>query len=479
MKRSQFALLFLGIFLANIAIAQSNKRFGQLPSSMVRALKQSRIPISHISMFVQDVDQRGATLALNSQLAMNPASTMKLVTTYAALELLGPAYIWKTEVYAVSDIKNGVLDGDLILKGYGDPTLNLESFWLLLRQLRQRGLKEINGNLVLDRSYFEIIEQDPAKFDNEPLRAYNVTPDALLVNFKTIRFQFIPNYEKKLVTIVPDPNPENLEVINNVRLVPGNNCTDWHKKILTALKTDAKTINMIFDGPYPENCGEQFLHFSTLDHAQYVNMVFRQLWKELGGSIKGKLLENPVPLNAKLLYVHESIDTLSEVVRNVNKFSNNVMARQVFLTMAANFTGQPARVDQGVSTTKAWLTSKKLNFPELKIENGAGLSRQERISAAHMGALLVQAYKSPVMPEFIASMPLVGNDGTMRKRLIQRGVSGQAHIKTGTLEGVKTLAGYVFSKSGRRYVVVLFINHPNAVNGEAVQDAFLEWVYSK
>ena len=183
MPLQPFILRVLVIFLvaAKVASAQS------LPTSVELALKRAHIPLSGVAAYVQDVDGAKPLVAHNAAQAMNPASTMKLVTTYAALELLGPTYTWKTEAYAGGKLQGGVLQGDLILKGYGDPKLTLENFWLLLRRLRALGLREIRGDLVLDRSYFEPAEYDPAKFDAEPLRAYNVGPDALLLNFKAVR----------------------------------------------------------------------------------------------------------------------------------------------------------------------------------------------------------------------------------------------------------------------------------------------------
>jgi D-alanyl-D-alanine carboxypeptidase/D-alanyl-D-alanine-endopeptidase (penicillin-binding protein 4) len=140
---------------------------------------------------------------------------------------------------------------------------------------------------------------------------------------------------------------------------------------------------------------------------------------------------------------------------------------------------QPGRSDRSTQVVQSWLAEKKLDFPELVLENGSGLSRQERISAQHLGRLLLEAWRSAVMPELMSSLPLVAYDGTMRRRLRAESIAGQAHIKTGSLSDARTLAGYVLDQRGQRYIVVLFINHPNAAASQAAQDALLQWVYER
>jgi D-alanyl-D-alanine carboxypeptidase/D-alanyl-D-alanine-endopeptidase (penicillin-binding protein 4) len=217
-----------------------------------------------------------------------------------------------------------------------------------------------------------------------------------------------------------------------------------------------------------------------MTHNQYFSAVFKKMWAEVGGRFNGEVVDGIVPEDARLLKVWES-PTLPEVIRDINKFSNNVMARQLLLTLASTSATDglnlPATAERGTQAVKAWLENKGIHAPELLIENGSGLSRDERIAPASMARLLLAAYKSPLMPEFISSMPLAGYDGTMRHRLTDQTVAGNAHVKTGTLKDVKALAGYVLAASGKQYVVVFFINHPAAAGGGDAQDALLEWVY--
>jgi D-alanyl-D-alanine carboxypeptidase/D-alanyl-D-alanine-endopeptidase (penicillin-binding protein 4) len=436
------------------------------PEPVSRALREAKVPQESVSIVVQEVGARRPSLALNAGVARNPGSVMKVVTTYAALELLGPAYRWKTEAYLEGD--------DLFLKGHGDPKLNYESFWLLLRNLRGRGLREIRGDIVLDRSYFGPVS--PELIDDEIFRPYNVAPDAVLVNFKSLRFVFYP--EEGKVRLYVEPHLPGLEIVNGLKLSDGL-CPEGRAfRDLIQASFQSKPPRAAFTGFYPVGCGERDLNVALHEPEDYVGGMIRALWTEIGGSWMGRIREGVVPVNAKLLYVHES-QPLSEIARDINKFSNNVMARQIFLTLAGELGGAPAQPQAAARAISQWLTFKGIEAKELVIENGSGLSRHERASAKTLMALLQAAWTSPVMPELMASLPVVATDGTMRKRLHHEGVSGNAHIKTGLLSDTRAIAGYVLDRGGRRHAVVMIANHPNAPQAEAAFDALLQWIRAR
>ena len=160
---------------------------------MRSVLDVRHLPDASLSVYVVDLASGDVVLDWNADVARNPASTIKLLTTLVALDVLGPAYQWQTDVYALGDVEDGHLRGDLLIKGGGDPFLVTERVWQLLREVRQAGIHAIDGDLLIDDSYFEIGNEDPAAFDKQPLRAYNVGPNALLVNFKVVRYWFEPD----------------------------------------------------------------------------------------------------------------------------------------------------------------------------------------------------------------------------------------------------------------------------------------------
>ncbi len=358
----------------------------ELPVSVHKELSAVGIPVSSVAAVVREVGAVAPSLSVRADATMNPASVMKLVTTYAALELLGPAYRWKTEAY---------LDGDnLVLRGYGDPKLTYESFWLLLRSLRSRGLQEIRGDVVLDRSYFGPAAD--SRIDDETFRPYNVAPDALLVNFKSLRFNFLPEPERGTVRVFAEPALPGLKIVNTLKTVDGG-CPEGRAfRDLIQAAFESKPPRASFTGSYPAACGEQDLNVALYAPEDYVAEMIRQLWSEMGGTWKGTVREGQVPPSAPLVYVHES-DPLAEIVRDINKFSNNVMARQLYLTLAAELGGAPARGEYASQAIRRWLTGKKIAAPELVIENGSGLSRNERMSAASLAALLQAAWASPAL----------------------------------------------------------------------------------
>lgn len=471
-ERFGIACLF---FATTLALAQQQS---ELPALVREQLSLAQIPDSAVGIIVQPLDAAGPIVSFNASEPMNPASTMKLLTTFAVIDVLGPAFTWRTQFYSDGPLENEILDGNLIVKGYGDPSLTLERLWLMLRELRQRGLREIHGDLILDRSYFQVPDLDPSRFDNKPSRPYNAVPDALLLNNQAMRLKFIPNLAQNSVKILADPHPAQVEVSESLTLDTEDICGDWEEKMGNDIFYFDTSVSVTFSGSYPASCGDKTRYISVLTPAHYFYGVFMQMWQELGGTLSGQTRDQVLPPEASLLAEFES-RPLAEVVRDTNKFSNNVMARQLFLTIGALTQGEPATIQKSEIAIAAWLQKKNLSFPELVLENGSGLSRMERISASHMAELLVAAHRSPFMPELLASLPLLGIDGTVKDRLVGSDVTGRAHIKTGSLEGVRAIAGYVLDHQGRTIVVVCIINHENTSAAKAIQDALIQWVYQR
>jgi D-alanyl-D-alanine carboxypeptidase/D-alanyl-D-alanine-endopeptidase (penicillin-binding protein 4) len=448
----------------------------ELPEPVSKILDRYKLPPGSFSVFVQKVGAASPLLTFNEGVPRNPASTIKLLTTFVALDELGPTYQWRTEVFADGQLKDGILDGDLLLKGYGDPYLLTERLWLLQRELRSNGVQHINGDLVIDNSWFAREELDPGAFDGQEYRAYNALPDALLVNFQSVNFSFRPDPARRTIAILSDPVLADVEIDNQMRLFNGS-CSSRGSTISMAVNHEAARPRVTFSGRLANNCSEYQLVRSLLDGPGYAYATFRGMWEEQGGSIKGQMRLGQVPAGKKPLLTFES-PPLAEVIRPVNKFSNNVMTRQIFLTLGAEKLGPPGTLDKGRQAVTEALSRRGLSFPELEIGNGAGLSRDTRISVYSLGRLLLAARNSRFAAEFQASLSLAGLDGTTRRRFQDDSLAGQMHLKTGTLSGVTAIAGYVRGQSGAEYVVVAIANQPKATwgGGQEAQNALLRWV---
>lgn len=446
-----------------------------LPASVVDALKHAGIPQQSVAVYVQAVDSDSPILSDNADKSLNPASVMKLVTTNAALELLTPTYRWKTEVYKNGNVTNGVLDGDLIIKGYGDPSFKAQEFWRLLMSLQQAGIKQIKGDFVIDKTVFEKNADDINTFDDETWRAYNATPSAFLVNGRSTSFKFLVGEGD--INIDQEFELPELQIINNMTLKQGD-CGAWRNDMRYVVNAFDNRTTVTFSGSYTPDCGEKYLELSIFDDEKYAFYTFKKLWRELGGKFNGALKVQATPDTA-IKVIEQASDPLGYVVRDINKWSNNLMARQLLLTMAVENSGAPATEAKGSVAIKNWLASKGLRFDELVIENGSGLSRVERISAEHLGQMLVSAYHGAVMPEFLASMPILSKDGTVIGRLKDSLSNGRAHLKTGSLNGVNAIAGYVLDANGHRHVLVMMVNHAKASASRTAQDALIEWVHQQ
>ena len=446
-----------------------------LPLGVSNALKTAKIPADAISIAMLPLDGAGQAQFYRADVPSNPASTMKLITTYAGLELLGPAWQWRTELRANAlPNKNGVLEGPVYLKGSGDPKLTLERMWLLVRDLKAAGVDEIRGDVVLDRSAFVIDEKEPAFDDDGEAsdRPFMVKPDALLTNFKSIRLRIRSDGERVRVSAEPDW-PE-VRLSNQLAIAAGGSCDAWQKRVQFRTGQATPQLMLQLVGEIPAGCiGDKYM--SVFDAPTYTYQLFRNLWLEAGGKISGKMQLGVTPSSSVLLASSQS-DSLTNTIRDINKYSNNMMARQLYLTLGA-VQGLPQ--DGANSAVRAssvihrWLSGKGLHYQELVLENGAGLSRKEQISARHLAELLKDAWQSPLAAEFIASLPIVGLDGTMKKRLKDESSAGQGHIKTGTLKDVRAVAGYIRDAQGKTWAVVAMINHNNAPAGMAALDELL------
>jgi serine-type D-Ala-D-Ala carboxypeptidase/endopeptidase (penicillin-binding protein 4) len=441
-----------------------------LPGTVQTSLKRAQVPADAVAFLVLDADGRAPPrLSHRADQPMNPASVMKLVTTFAALDLLGPAYTWRTPVWVSGPVVNGVLQGSVFIQGQGDPKLVLEKLWLLLRRLQGLGIYTIAGDIVLDSSAFELLATDPAEFDGEPLRPYNTAADALLLNFKSVVMTFAPDPPTNIARVQYDPPLWGVQLPASVPLSAGKPgvaeaCGDYRG----GLKADFSDPRRIrFNGSYAASCGEKVWPIAYADPASYNAHAIEGLWRSMGGLLTGAVRAGRAP-QAPATFEMTS-PPLAEVIRDINKFSNNVMAQQVFLTLGLP---TPATAESARTAVHQWWQRRISASDVPAVDNGSGLSRQSRISAQQLGQLLRVAYASPTMPELMSSLPLVGVDGTLKR---SQASNASAHLKTGSLKDVTALAGFVHAASGKRYVLVAMVNHPNAGAVRPALDALIDW----
>lgn len=441
-----------------------------LPAEVRAALHQAGIAPGALAVVVQDVGSARNRLVWNDRRPVNPASVFKLFTTYAALDRLGPAWRWRTPVYLSGRLHDGVLDGSVAIRGSGDPTMVIERVWLLLRRLRQIGVTDIRGDILLDHGAFAPSDTSPAAFDGDPTRPYNVQPDALMLNFKSVTLGFTPDPDNGRAIVSAEPPLAGVHADASVPLADGP-CGDWRSALKARL--DDPTL-LHFGGRYAARCGDQTWPVAYADAAHYDARLIAALWRELGGHLAGTVRDGAVPDGARLAFEAAS-PPLPEVVRDINKFSNNVMAEQLFLSLPAALDGMrgPVRNDDARETLRRWLAERFGDAAKsVVIDNGSGLSRQTRVTAELIAQLLQRAWAGPVMAELMSSLPVSGLDGTLRHA---SETPGLAHLKTGSLRDVVAVAGYVLSDSGRRYVLAAVINDPGAEAGRPALDALVQW----
>ena len=450
----------------------------QLPPAVSRAMSQSGVPASHLSIYVQDAATNEPVVELNSDTPRSPASTIKVMTTFAALDMLGPAYTWKTHAYLGGRLSSGVLSGDLHLVGGGDPFMTSERWWAFVHEIRELGLAKITGDIVIDNSYFAPNPESRAAFDAQPYRSYNVLPDALMVNFQTSRFTLSANAQRSRPQVIVNPLPANLEIENRLRIGSGR-CQGYNRGVtFDTPENDPKKL--IIGGVLSAACGSFSIPRAIMSAPDYAYGTFRTLWTQSGGIVDGAMRVEPRPADARHYHTFNSV-TLAEIIRLVNKYSNNVMARHLLLTLGAEKFGAPASPESGRNAMRVWLAGRNIEIPGLMLDNGSGLSRDERVTARGLASVLDAAWHSPFMPEFAASLPLSATDGTLRNRFRAPGMQGRLRLKTGRIDDVNALAGFVNAASGKTYVVVIIINHAGAHNGvgEAIQSELIRWVFGQ
>ena len=445
-----------------------------LPPELTRAWAQTKIPESSLSVVVQEIG--GPRLfAINAEQPRNPASVMKLVTTYAAISRLGPTFVWHTDFLTQPGARvspAGALSGPLYLRASGDPVLMLQDLWRLMRELRLRGIKDIS-DIVVDRSMFGEVTIDPGSFDGAADRPYNASPDTFMIGFGAVRLVFMPDPATRTWKSFVDPAIPGVQVDSNIEWSDAK--CQGSPVVSTETTLVDGNVRFRVSGKAAGSCGEFDVFRLAFSQQEYAARLLRTMWQELGGTMTGKVLTGETPADAVPVASHES-PPLSEVIRLINKRSNNVMTRVLLLTLGAQAGRRPATVANSAEVARQVLARQGLDMTGLVLDNGSGLSRTGVVSADSLAQMLQKAWMSPVMPEFVSSLSILGVDGTARNRLREISTQSLAHVKTGSLRDVRSIAGYVWGASGKRYVVVSMVNNERANEARSFENALISWL---
>jgi len=451
-----------------------------LPPNVDSLIKKTGLKNTQLHLQIIPAHDGDAILSHQAEKLVNPASTLKILTSFIALDQLGPNFRWKTQVFSDAPIQAQQLKGNLYLKGGGDPNFTWDKLSQMLRNLRQQGLREIHGDIVLDRSYFQPMrpELNAPIFDENPDAYYNVIPDALLIHSNISAFNITSdsnNIDIKLTT------PQDKVSLINQMKQRNATCNEWKNGWLTpqVKALDNQQIELTINGSFPKNC-QANVYLNLLERNLFIGSLIRALWRELGGDWQGKIVDGSVPVNAKLLLQKDS-ETLADTLRIINKFSDNAMTRIAFLTLGAesNLAKNFADTSQASNAVvREWFAKRGISDQGLLIENGSGLSRIDRISASQLAQILRVAANSNWYPEFASSLPIVGIDGSMRNRLKNSSAEARARIKTGYLKNVMAIAGYVRDSQQKDWIVVAIMNTDEsaATKAKVVLDEIINWL---
>ena len=468
-------LTTVGVLLALIIptnqAAAAQPIYPNLPAEIQQLLRSKGMSPWGMSAYVQAIGSPRPLISHNAQIARNPASVMKLLTAYVAIGVLGPTYRWPIEISTNGQIQNGVLSGNVYIKGYGAPDFDTQGLREMLGQLRRKGIHTINGRLIFDDTHFNGPKIDPGAFDGKPYSSYNAQPDALMFNER--RSSFTASRRGNKISVNTSTPAHNLHIVNRIKRAK-RSC-----KVRTSVKRGyGDKVTITFSGYMARRCRARGFTMAVTDPANTMYSAIQRIWKrELKGNINTQFMVGATPANSRPIHTHYS-KSLAELLPTVVKDSNNVMARQLMRSIGAKRFGAPGTPRKGAEAIDDYLRSQGLDFPELRIENGSGLSRSARISTENISHLLTKAFQGPHREALMRSMAVAGVDGTMKSRLRSSAVRGRGFFKTGTLRDVRGIAGYVNAADGRTYVVSILHNDPKARSrARLIHDNFIEWVF--
>ena len=444
--------------------------FAELPLEYKKIIKQHKAPPNSFTFVVKNLTNKSEPIvAHNEKKFFNPASLVKIISTFIAVEELGPQFKWQSDFFHNGDIIGDTLDGDLIFKGRGDATFSITNLENSIRKIQRNGIKKIKGDLILDLSYFGLASKEKS-FDSDPMRAYNALPNPVVVQSNTMNFIF--TMKDKNLIIESNPNLEHFSIKNNIKIT-NDRCIDWKSKLNYRTQQNKLKSQVIFDGKFSRKCGTKGINLSVLNDEEYFYRIFKKTWKANGGEFSGNLDTTYIQdSNWKVLYRHKS-RPLSEIIRDVNKYSLNLMARNTMLTILAEDSDLLILESSVNKYVNSWFEKKSLPHNGMILQNGAGLSRKSILTSEQLLLLMEKIYHNPLMPEMLASFPISGVDGTLKRRMNYSTFRKSAHFKTGSMRNVNAIAGFLLDKNKEMKIFIFIMNDLTAKDSHRLQEALI------
>jgi len=475
LARTTFRFFWLSLLMLLTVSVHSQTLLTQ---EIDKALKTRCLDKNQTSVSVVALPSGEVVYARQTDKPLLPASVMKIITTSAALHYLSPEYRFKTEFLYRGERKENIIQGDLIIRGGGDPRLTTEQLWRITTTIKDSGINEITGNLVVDTHFFDEYDRAPAWGAKRSQRAYDAKLGALSLNFNTIAVHIRPGAR--------------LGSSLNVWLEPPTPYIQLHNTGKTSKRRGKNTVSVSRSekvpgilkirvrGKLPINAQERVVLLNVNKPTRYASETFRMLLLKAGVKINGEIQIAFTPISsAKKLDQHFS-QTLSLTLKDLNTYSNNMTAEQVVKTIAAVRSGTPGSHAEGLRLMRDFLGLSGVNLQGVKLVDGSGLSRKNRMTTRAMTDLLTSMFsRFDIGPDFISSLRVMGAYGVSSRRLAKSPARGKVRAKTGSLKGVSTLAGYVESKNGTVFGYALFLNN-NRCGGrgaDKVEDRIVSAIY--
>jgi serine-type D-Ala-D-Ala carboxypeptidase/endopeptidase (penicillin-binding protein 4) len=465
------------------ALADEKPRNPQpvLPKPVKELIEASGLPLASFGLHVQQIGRAAKPLvSLNAETPFQMASTTKLVTSLAALDLLGPEYRWHTHAFLGGTLHEQRLLGDLIIVGGGDASLSSDALRAWFAEMQERGVQEVWGDIVLDRFAFSLSEGDhawtPRPAQHQPGYA---RPDAFTLDEGVLRvaLQAAP---RRAAAVHLTPRQPGLRVLN--QLTAGKGCS-----ASAFLEQRAAVSQLVVRGEWAAACGDRQIAQLAVPHAELTSRAVAELWRECGGRFKGRVRSRVERQDGAGLapgqdgaapepWASHASQPLPALIREINKTSDNLAARSLFLSLVDRFPAQPATLPAARARAEEWLGAQGLAEDDIAVHNGSGVSRAERGKPRALVQLLRNAWQGPHSQVFFDSLPIAGVDGTLARRMVGGAAAGRAHLKTGTGGETRALAGYVRCPSGRTHAVAAFVNHADAASAIPALDSVIEWL---